>query len=185
MDSWRGGANYAVNDNLGVYGNLSTGFRAPSIDQLYRGSISPTGGKTANNENLKPEQALNTKSDCVRRTACPGVPFDWDAALFQVDRKDFILATSGQYGGTSTTYVEKYDNIGGVQQPRFRTVAEERSQARGLCRLRLHLHFRLLHQVRPVRPEYSAALTHRDATTVYNNTGRHVPRVPTHVLNAT
>jgi outer membrane receptor protein involved in Fe transport len=59
VGSWRSGANYAASDSLDLFGNLSTGFRAPSAEQLYNGSISPTSTKVENNENLKPEQAFN------------------------------------------------------------------------------------------------------------------------------
>ncbi|MEN6585890.1 MAG: TonB-dependent receptor [Sulfuricella sp.] len=185
VDSWRGGVNYAVNDSLGVYGNISTGFRAPSIDQLYRGSISPTGGKTANNENLKPEQALNYEIGLRSRSDLLGIAVDWDAALFQIDRKDYIMATTGQYGGTSTTYVEKYDNIGGVRNRGFElSLRSDRKREfyADLAYTYISAYFTRYDQfVQVLGSPYAPGTIYQ----VYNNTGRHVPRVPTHALNTT
>lgn len=113
--SWRTGANYAVNERLDFFGNISTGFRAPTVDQLYRGSISPTSSKVENNENLRPEQAINMELGTRARAALLGIPVEVEAAVFQLDRKDFITSTVGQYGGSSTTVKERYENIGGVR----------------------------------------------------------------------
>ena len=183
VTSWRGGANYAINETMGVYGNLSTGFRAPSIDQLYRGSISPTG-KTANNENLKPEQALNMEIGFRAKSDFLGVMFDWDAALFQIDRKDYIMATSGQYGGTSTTYVEKYDNIGGVRNNGFElSLKSDRKHE-----FYVDMAYTYISAYFTKYDQFVQTLGSPYTGTVYmpfNNTGRHVPRVPTHALNTT
>ncbi|MDD5242190.1 MAG: TonB-dependent receptor [Sulfuricella sp.] len=185
VTSWRGGANYALTETMGVYGNVSTGFRAPSIDQLYRGSISPTGGKTANNENLKPEQALNMEIGLRSKSAAMGVMFDWDAALFQIDRKDFILATSGQYGGTSTEYVEKYDNIGGVRNRGFELSLKsdrKREFSLDVAYTYITAYFTQYDQfVQTLGSPYAPGVLY----VPFNNTGRHVPRVPTHMLNTT
>ncbi|MGE5027236.1 MAG: TonB-dependent receptor [Betaproteobacteria bacterium] len=187
VTSWRGGANYALNETMGVYGNLSTGFRAPTIDQLYRGSISPTGGKTANNENLKPEEALNMEIGLRSKASLMGVMFDWDAALFQIDRKDFILATSGQYGagGTSTTYVDKYDNVGGVRNRGFELSLKgdrKREYSLDVAYTYITAYFTKYDQfVQTLGSPYAPGTVY----VPFNNAGRHVPRVPTHMLNTT
>lgn len=185
VTSWRGGAIYSLSETMGVYGNLSTGFRAPSIDQLYRGSISPTGGKTENNENLEPEQALNMEIGLRSKAAVLGVAFDWDAALFQIDRKDYILATSGQYGGTSTTYVEQYDNIGGVRNRGFELSLKsdrKREFSLDLAYTYITAYFTQYDQfVQVLGSPYAPGTLY----VPFDNTGNHVPRVPTHMLNAT
>ena len=113
VSSWRLGGNYELADNRDVYANVSTGFRAPSINQLFAGDISPTG-TTENNPDLKPEHAINIELGFRTKTMLFGAPTDIDVAVFQIDRKDYIMTTAGQYAvadGSNTMY----DNIGGVR----------------------------------------------------------------------
>lgn len=112
VNSWRLGANYALADNKDVYANVSTGFRAPSITQLFAGDISPTGA-TANNPDLKPEHAVNMELGMRAKTTLFGSPTDVDVAVFQIDRNDYIMSTSGQYAVADGT--DMYDNVGGVR----------------------------------------------------------------------
>jgi len=111
--SWRLGANYNVGENRDIYANISTGFRAPSVTQLFAGDISPTGG-TDSNPDLVPEQAINYEVGYRTKTTLFGAPTDLDLAIFQIDRKDYIMSTSGQYGVNGTTN-DMYDNIGGMR----------------------------------------------------------------------
>ena len=110
--SWRGGWSWDVTDALEFYGNVSTGFRAPSIRQLFAGDISPTGG-TSSNPNLKPERAVNYEIGMRGRLdALWGL--DWDVALFRIQRKDYILDVAGQYNFAKGT-THQYQNIGGMR----------------------------------------------------------------------
>jgi iron complex outermembrane receptor protein len=113
VTSWRLGANYYLAENRDIYTNISTGFRAPSISQLFTGSISPTGD-TVNNPDLEPEHAINMEVGFRTRTTLFGADADLDLAIFQIDRKDYIMSTSGQYGKSDGS-VNYYDNIGGVR----------------------------------------------------------------------
>ncbi len=113
--SWRLGTNYNLAENSDIYANISTGFRAPSIKQLYAGDISPSGS-TAGNPDLKPEHAINIEVGYRAKTTLFGAPTDLDIAIFQIDRNDYIMKTTGQYGGsTGDTLVDMYDNIGGMR----------------------------------------------------------------------
>ncbi len=112
--SWRLGANYSMGDKSDIYANVSTGFRAPSISQLFAGDVS-TNATTVNNPDLVPEHAVNMEVGYRTKTALFGMPADFDVAVFQIDRNDYIMSTSGQYGTTSPTDTMYYDNIGGVQ----------------------------------------------------------------------
>jgi iron complex outermembrane recepter protein len=56
--SYRVGTNYDLNDNQSLFINYSTGFRAPTINQMFAGDVS-AWGNTQNNQNLKPEQSNN------------------------------------------------------------------------------------------------------------------------------
>lgn len=106
--SWRLGANYAVRDNLDLYTNFSTGFRAPNVSQLFIGTSSPTQ-LTAANPNLTPEESLNLEFGIRSKTDLFNIPLDIDLAVFQLDRKDFIQSTNGLY---STGTDNQWDNVG-------------------------------------------------------------------------
>ncbi|MDH4100437.1 MAG: TonB-dependent receptor [Nitrospirota bacterium] len=113
--SWRGGANYAVASNWDIYANVSTGFRVPTADQLYAGTISPTGG-VANNSELKPEKAYNYELGFRTKGKAWGVGYEVDATVFQIDRDDFILMSAGQYStATVAPGNEQWQNVGGTR----------------------------------------------------------------------
>ena len=106
--SYRLGMNYQMGDNSTLFINYSTGFRAPTISQLYAGDVS-TWGSTINNPDLKPEESLNYEIGL--RALVNDVKYE--ASIFQIDRKDFIMKTSGNYGDTEAT--DMWDNIGGAR----------------------------------------------------------------------
>jgi iron complex outermembrane receptor protein len=185
VTSWRAGTAYAVTDHSDIYGNVSTGFRAPSADQLYNGGISPTGGKTENNENLKPERSLNLELGTRVKTSLFGIAVDTEAAIFQIDRKDYIMSTTGQYSASNATYKEMYDNIGGVRNRGFE--------------LALHTDRKLDYTFDAAYTYIQARFTKYDTffqtlgspyvaspTMVrFDNTGNDVPRVARHQLDMT
>ncbi|MDT8338243.1 MAG: TonB-dependent receptor [Sulfurimonas sp.] len=106
--SYRVGMNYKINDNFNVYANYSTGFRAPTVSQLYAGDTS-AWGSTQNNPDLDPEKSYNYEIGL--RAKAKGITYE--AAIFQIDREDFIMKTSGNYGDTDTT--DMWDNVGGAR----------------------------------------------------------------------
>ena len=106
--SYRLGANYQLNESSTFYANFSTGFRAPTVSQLYAGDTS-TWGDTLNNPDLEPEESFNYEIGF--RTTNSGI--NYDLSLYLLDRKDFIMKTSGNYGDTNAT--DMWDNIGGAR----------------------------------------------------------------------
>lgn len=114
VSSWRLGGNYALSDYNDLYANISTGFRAPTVEQLFAGDISPTGD-TASNPNLKPEQAINKEIGLRSKTELFGIPWDLDLAIFRIDRDDYIMASVGQYGGVPAGEQQQFQNIGGMR----------------------------------------------------------------------
>lgn len=106
--SYRVGMNYKINDNFNIYANYSTGFRAPTVSQLYAGDTS-AWGSTQNNPDLDPEKSYNYEIGL--RAKAKGITYE--AAIFQIDREDFIMKTSGNYGDTDTT--DMWDNVGGAR----------------------------------------------------------------------
>jgi iron complex outermembrane receptor protein len=112
--SWRLGSTWQQGSS-DVFANISTGFRIPTAAQLYAGSISPTGA-TANNENLKTETSKNYEIGVRSDSEAAGLKFNVQASLFEIDRKNYIMATQGDYGGGGSVALgQKYDNIGGAR----------------------------------------------------------------------
>jgi len=185
--SERVGFNYAFSEERELYTNLSTGFRVPTVSQLYGGTISPTGNVAAN-PNLKPEHSYNTEVGLRAKTDLLGIPLDTDVAIFQIDRKDFILNTGGQYqsttGATLANALEQYQNIGGVRnrglEASIKTDAREAWSA--------DMAYTYLNAVFTRNDTYWMSMGSRSvplASVLYNNTGNVVPRTPKHKLNLT
>lgn len=187
VNSWRLGTAYDLNENSNVYGNVSTGFRTPTVQQLFTGTASPNGGKTQDNPGLKPEQALSMEVGARRKAELLGVGVDVSGALFQIERKDYILAVSGQYSTTTTLYPERYENIGGVRNRGFEFAAK--TDAARLLSLDVAYSYisarftRYDHFTQTLGNSYGppSGYTLRD----FNNTGKNVPRVPRNQLNST
>lgn len=112
--SHRIGVSHTLNDSTTLFFSRSTGFRAPSIDQLFNGSIT-LDSKVLNNPDLKPEQAINY--DLGIRGNFPAFEnsFTYEATLFLLDRKDYIMSSIGQYTAATTGNPQKYENIGGMR----------------------------------------------------------------------
>ncbi|QFR49456.1 TonB-dependent receptor [Sulfurimonas lithotrophica] len=110
--SYRIGMNYQMSQNSTLFLNYSTGFRAPTISQLFAGDVS-TWGSTQNNPNLDPEESFNYEIGV--RALMNNIKYE--ASVFQIDRKDFIMKTSGNYGDTDTN--DMWDNVGGARHRGF------------------------------------------------------------------
>lgn len=112
--SHRIGLSHTLNDSTTLFFSRSTGFRAPSIDQLFNGSIT-LDSKVLNNPDLKPEQAINY--DLGIRGSFPALEntLTYEATLFLLDRKDYIMSSIGQYTAATTANPQKYENIGGMR----------------------------------------------------------------------
>lgn len=112
--SHRIGLSHTLNDSTTLFFSRSTGFRAPSIDQLFNGSIT-LDSKVLNNPDLKPEQAINY--DLGIRGNFPALEntLTYEATLFLLDRKDYIMSSIGQYTAATTANPQKYENIGGMR----------------------------------------------------------------------
>jgi iron complex outermembrane receptor protein len=112
--SHRLGVSHTLNESTTLFFSRSTGFRAPSIDQLFNGSIT-LDSKVLNNPDLKPEQAINY--DLGIRGSFPALEntLTYEATLFLLDRKDYIMSSVGQYTAATTANPQKYENIGGMR----------------------------------------------------------------------
>ena len=201
VTSWRLGGNYALSDTADLYANVSTGFRAPTVEQLFAGDISPTGS-TASNPDLKPEESLNFELGLRRKLQLMGIPWEMDVALFRIQRNDYIMSTAGQYGGIPTGEQQRYENIGGMRSQGIElSLNSDASRSVWVSAAYTYLdskftdykNFNLLLGNRygsyydgggdgicdPA--EYNPARSY--CIEVYDNTGNRMPRVPTHHLN--
>jgi len=108
--SYRIGTNYNLNETNSLFVNYSTGFRAPTISQLFAGDVS-TYGSTKSNSNLKPEHAKNYEIGSRGKLNS----INYEASVFKIDRDGFIMKTAGNYGTADTTVTDMWDNIGGAK----------------------------------------------------------------------
>ena len=168
--SYRVGANYQLASDWTLYANYSTGFRAPTISQLFAGDVS-TYGATINNPDLKPEKADNYEIGV--RAKYSGIIYD--LSLFMIDRKDFIMKTSGNYGDTDTT--DMWANIGGARH----TGVEFSAKGKLLDNLSMGLAYTYLDakytDYKTFGIDFGGSVTNFDVT---DNT---IPRTPKHRLN--
>ena len=116
VTSYRLGLSHAWTAATTVYGALATGFRAPTSEQLFRGQTT-TDALVQGNPDLQPEQSLSAEVGIRHQAHWGGWPVHLQAALFQVDRKDFILDSNGQYASTGNTLGggSQFRNIGGAR----------------------------------------------------------------------
>lgn len=108
--SCRLGTNYAIRGDANLFANYSTGFRAPTITQLFAGDVS-AWGYTQSNPDLKPEESRNYEVGLRGNVG----NVNYETSLFRIDRKDFIMKTSGNYGASNSLETEMWDNVGGAR----------------------------------------------------------------------
>ena len=182
--SERAGLNYALSAEREIYANISSGFRVPTVSQLYGGSITPTG-TVAPNPGLVPEKSWNQEIGLRAKSELLGVALDMDIALFQLDRKDFILNTGGQYqatpGATLANELEQYQNIGGVRNRGVELGAKTDSKLKWSG----DLAYTYLDAKFTKNDTYWMSMGVRGSlpSVLYNNTGNVVPRTPKHKVN--
>ena len=182
--SERAGLNYALTAEREIYANISSGFRVPTVSQLYGSTVSPTGTVAAN-PGLVPEKSWNQEIGLRAKNELLGVALDMDVALFQIDRKDFILNTGGQYqstpGGTLDNALEQYQNIGGIRNRGIElgVKTDSRREWSG------DLAYTYLDAKFTKNDTYWMSMGVRGSlpSVLYNNTGNVVPRTPRHKAN--
>lgn len=177
--SERVGLNYALTPDREIYANISTGFRVPTIGQLYGSTVSPTGTVQAN-PNLTPEKSWNHEIGLRAKSELFGIGLDMDMALFQIDRKNFILNTGGQY--QTDPVQEQYQNIGGV---RNRGIELGLLSDQGLA-WSGSVAYTYLDAKFTRNDSYWMGMGSRTAplpSVLYDNTGNIVPRTPKHKMN--
>lgn len=108
--SYKIGATYKIKESSIVYTNISTGFRVPTISQLYAGDLAGWGSTAINNTDIDTEKTYNYELGYRGQTE----KINYDIAVYQLDRKDYITTNYGNYS-TPTGLNEKYDNMGDIR----------------------------------------------------------------------
>lgn len=202
VSSYRLGLAHALNQDTSLHAAVSTGFRAPTAEQLYRGQTT-TNVLVLGNPDLRPEQATSFEIGLKHQLQLALWPTSLRAALFQVDREDFILDSNGQYAGSNNP-------LGGGSQ--FRNIGGARSRGLELeLRTRPHpnwsfdLAYTFLDAwfsrydsyyqtygnangtfvANPTAAQRANPAFWQSSFTVsqFNNTGNKIPRTPPHQLN--
>jgi iron complex outermembrane receptor protein len=68
---------------------------------------------------LRPEQSLNIELGLRGKTTSLEMNWDYDMAVFQLERDDYIMSTAGQYSLPVNGTLEQYQNIGGMRSRGF------------------------------------------------------------------
>lgn len=175
--SYRVGMNYKMIDNFDIFANYSTGFRAPTVAQLYAGSTS-SWGYTQNNPDLDPEKSHNYEIGV--RTLLNEITYE--AAIFQIDRKDFIMKTSGNYGSANNTNTDMWDNVGGARHRGLELSAD----GKAADKLSFNLAYTYLDAYYTKYDNYGIDLdgsAYLSNITFFNVTKNQIPRTSKHQVN--
>ncbi len=196
ISSWRLGLNYAFRENLDIYSNVSTGFRTPTVRQLFTGNNSPTH-RTAANPDLDVEGSTNIELGMRTKTSLLGFPVDVDIAVFQLDRSDFIQSSAGVY---TTGSDARYENVGDARnrglelsilaEPRNKlswelayTYLDAKYTKYDLFNLQLEPQAGACPAgTTPVLPRWGRPVP-SNCLKAYDNEGNYIPRTPRHVFN--
>jgi iron complex outermembrane receptor protein len=105
--------------------------------------------------------------------------------VYQVKRKDYIMAVNGQYGVSSAAMQERYDNIGGVRNRGFELSLKSDRRRDYTVDVAYSYIQALFTQYDKFYQVLGSPYVTNPTTRLFNNTGNVVPRVPRHALNTT
>ena len=183
VGSYRAGLNYDLGDATTLYSNISTGFRAPTIKQLFAGTISLTGNVAANPD-LVPEKSINYEVG-LRGIWDVAGGLEWDIAAFQIERKDFILNVAGQYAQPNSGTMDQYDNIGGMRNRGLEVAVhsdEEQFFSMNMAYTYLDARFTNYDNFNLLKGNRFSGAPGANTLTPYDNSGNVVPRTSKHKL---
>ena len=109
--SYKLGASYKIEKNSVFFTNASTGFRVPSLSQMYAGDMNGTrSGTYSNNTNIKTEKTLNLEAGLRSKNK----EYSYEVSIYNLDRNDVIGRSSGNYASTKGVDLQ-YDNMADIQ----------------------------------------------------------------------
>ncbi len=111
--SYRLGATYTYDTKTVFYGSVSTGFRVPQITQIFAGDIygASWSGTYVNNPDLKTEKTTNYEIGLRYHSGL----FYSELSVYQLDRKDVIGRSTGNYASANGDEELFYSNMSDVR----------------------------------------------------------------------
>ncbi|MDQ7042986.1 MAG: TonB-dependent receptor [Sulfurimonas sp.] len=174
--SYRAGATYNVAPKKVLFTNFSTGFRVPTVTQMYAGDIigASWSGTYVNNLSIKVEKTYNYEIGFRSSNDM----LSYEVSLYQLDRKDVIGNSIGNYASSDGTEDLFYDNMAdirnrglelGINSNRNKTVS-------------FVLNYTYLDSTYVKYDKRNLLLEGETVATAYNLTGNTVPRTSKHTV---
>ena len=110
-DSYRVGATYKLDEDKIIFTNVSTGFRVPTISQLFAGDILSGRYTYANNPDIKTETTINYEIGLRQKTDL----LSYEISIFQLNRDNTITRDSGNYVIDPTAPATSYGNFADIR----------------------------------------------------------------------
>ncbi|WP_018233102.1 TonB-dependent receptor [Thioalkalivibrio thiocyanodenitrificans] len=185
VHSWRIGGDHQLSPVTSLYGGISTGFRAPTLEEL------------STNPDLDPEHTRNYEIGLRTDVDLLGWPTQLNSSIFHIRRKDYIVSNIGQYVNAKAADEVYFDNIGDVASQGLELAL--RTDVRH--QLAFDLAYTYLDSYFKRYDEYYMALGNMIGGTPvdsleeltdpntqvyfqpYDNKGNKVPRTPSHTIN--
>ena len=108
--SYKVGAVYKQTENSIYYASVATGFRVPTIDQLYAGDILAGRFDYENNTDIDTETTYNYEVGYRGKSG----QVEYEISVYQLDRKDVICRNGGNYVDDTGAPI-KYGNFSDIE----------------------------------------------------------------------
>jgi len=171
--AYRLGVNYKVSERTSWYANVSTGFRTPTVDQLFAGEIK--GDHYLNNESIAVQKSINYELGIKGLQKDLDIPLQYEIALFRTDNKAIIGRRDGTYYSGDNMI---FDNVGDARNQGLELWLKSQVSQK----LSLNLAYTYLHSAytkhNPMKISFA---TLPDVT--YDIEGNQLPRTPHHTLD--
>ncbi len=170
--TYRAGLNYKLSSDYSLFGSASTGFRAPTAGQIVTNQIGVSKGVLTSCA-LDIENTYNYEIGVRGK----GLGLNYEASVYQLDRKDYIGLIGGSYQSRLTGDVEDeyYANVGDMRSRGFElSINSDKEEM-----ISFDLAYTYLDAV---FTKYN--LTQSDLTK-HDLSGNRVPRTSKHMLNLT
>lgn len=117
VDSYRAGLSYQINNDHTLYTSFSTGFRAPTAGQISGNQDGIATYPDADiPSSLDPEKTYNYELGMRGKL----FSYNYDAAIYQIDRKDYLGKKAGTYTWSGIDDEDSYTfNMGDIQSKGF------------------------------------------------------------------
>ncbi|MCF6206527.1 MAG: TonB-dependent receptor [Sulfurovum sp.] len=177
--SYRLGTTYKFDETMILYSNISTGFRVPQLTQIFAGDIygqSWDGSIYLNNPDLKTETTINYEIGLRHKTEF----FSYDISIYQLDRKDVIGKSNGNYASADRGDEVFYNNNSDVRSRGLElSLSTDRKKPYYFI-----FNYTYLDSTYTRYDNYYIRLEGEDTSTKYDVTGNRVPRTSKHTIYA-